>query len=136
MRLHPRHYAANINYISANLPFPELTRVLNELVPPRTRGTKKEPFDKGATGGGVEWMTYAYEKMEFAFLSPFHPDPDSWKTRKEYVFTIDAGSQPVQPKQTPSAPGENDFSSPQAPIELVNIKWNGRQCRQEIGRDE
>jgi hypothetical protein len=43
MRLHPRHYATNINYISANLPFPELTRVLNELVPPRTRGTKKEP---------------------------------------------------------------------------------------------
>jgi len=41
MRLHPRHYASNINYVSANLPFQELTRVLNELVPLRTRGEKR-----------------------------------------------------------------------------------------------
>ena len=33
MRLYPRHYSNNINYVSANLPFPELMRVLNELVP-------------------------------------------------------------------------------------------------------
>jgi hypothetical protein len=41
MRLHPRHYGSNINYISANLPFQELTQVLNELVPVQTRGKKK-----------------------------------------------------------------------------------------------
>ena len=73
-------------------------------------------------------MTYSYENVEFSFLSPFHPDPDSWKTRKEYVFTIDATTRSSQPKQTSSTPSENDFSAPQAPIELVNIKWNGRQC--------
>ena len=82
MRLHPRHYAPNVNYVSASLPFRELTKVLNELVLLRTRGAKKKPFDMGATGGGVEWMTYAYENVEFSFVSSFRPDPNSWKTRK------------------------------------------------------
>jgi hypothetical protein len=129
MRLHPRHYAPNVNYVSANLPFQELTRVLKELVPLRTRGAKKDPFDTGAAGGGVEWMTYAYENVEFSFVSSFRPDPDSWKTRKEFVFTIEPGSVPAQPKPKPSAPSENDFSHSQDLIlELVNIKWKGRQC--------
>jgi hypothetical protein len=129
MRLHPRHYGPNVNYVSANLPFKELTRVLNELVPVRTRGAKKEPFDTGAAGGGAEWMTYAYENVEFSFVSSFRPDPDSWKTRKEFVFTIEPGSAPAQPQPIPSTPSDNDFSSSQGSIiELVNIKWKGRQC--------
>jgi len=129
MRLHPRHYAPNVNYVSANLPFQELTRVLNELVPLGTRGAKKEPFDTGAAGGGVEWMTYAYENVEFSFVSAFRPEPDSLKTRKEFVFTIDPGSVPAQSKRKPSTPSANDFSPSEGLLlELVNIKWQGRPC--------
>ena len=130
MRLHPRHYAANVNYVSANLPFHELTRVLNDLVPLRTRGAKKEPFDTGATGGGVEWMTYAYENVEFSFVAPFRPEPDSPKNRKEFVFTVEPRSVPPQSKSTPSLPSENDFSPSQGLIlELVNIKWKSKPCK-------
>lgn len=50
MRLHPRHFSGNTNHVSPSLPFEELTRVLNQLVPPPTRGAKKEPFDTGAAG--------------------------------------------------------------------------------------
>lgn len=55
MLLHSRPFAPNTNYLSPTLPFQELTSVLNQLIPPRTRGAKKEPFETGAAGGGAEW---------------------------------------------------------------------------------
>lgn len=131
MRLHPRPFAPNANYISPRLPFKELTRVLNQLIPLRTRGAKKEPFDTGAAGGGVEWMTYAYENVEFSFVSSFRPDPDSWKTRKEYVVLVEPSlaRAPVQPKPKNLAPSDNDFSPSQvSSVEIVTIRWNGKQC--------
>lgn len=128
MRLHPRHFAPNTNYVSPSLPFQELMRVLNRLVPVQIRGSKKEPFDVGAAGGKVEWMTYAYEKVQFTFVSPF--DPEAWKTRKEYVFTVQPGT--AQPKPKSSPPAENDFSSSQSlSIELVTINWTNRQCAKQ-----
>src|SRR5688572_10406386 len=85
MWLHPRHFAPNTRFISPTIPFQELKRVLNQLVPPQTRGAKKEPFDTGAAGGGADWMTYAYANVKFSFVSSFRPDPN---TKKEYVLTI------------------------------------------------
>jgi hypothetical protein len=129
MRLHPRHYSADTNYVSASLPSKELMKVLGELVPLRTRGVKKDPFNKGATGGGAEWMIYTYENVEFSFISSFHVDPEVWKKKREFVFTVDPGSMPPPTKQKISTPSENDFSPSEASIiELVNIKWRGRQC--------
>lgn len=101
MRLHPRPYSSKVNFVSAHLPFSELTKVLNELVPLRTRGAKKDPFDTGATGAGAEWRTYEYENVKFSFLSSFRPDPESWKTRKEFVFTIDPDLCLRKPSQNP-----------------------------------
>ena len=129
MKLHPRRFAPNSNKISPSLPFEELTKVLNQLVPPRTRGTKIEPFNTGAAGGGVEWMSYAYQNVEFSFVSSFRPNPDSWKTRKEYVFSVKPDPAPAQLKSKDVAPSDNDFfPSEVSSIEIVNIKWNGRQC--------
>lgn len=53
MRLHPRHYSSSVNYVSANLPFEELTKVLNELVPLRTRGAKKDRLIRAQLVGGL-----------------------------------------------------------------------------------
>ena len=129
MRLYPRHFTGNTNHISPSLPFPELKTVLNQLVPIQTRGAKKEPFDTGAAGGGGEWMFYSYQKVEFYFVSSLQIDADSWKTRKEYVFSIEPSVAPAQPKREDSAPSDNDFDSSRvSSIELVNIRWNGRKC--------
>ena len=133
MRLHPRRFSANVGYISPDLPFQELNGVLNQLVPIHTRGTKKEPFDTGAAGAGVDWMVYAYENVKFTFSASFRPDPDSWKTRKEYVFSIKPEEVVAQPpKATDSAPSDNDFSSIKLfRPELVTIRWNGRECAKQ-----
>lgn len=129
MRLHPQRFGPDTNNISPTLPFQELTRVLNQLVPPRTRGAKTEPFNTGAAGAGVEWMSYAYENVEFSFVSSFRPNPDSWKTRKEYVFSVKTDPAPAQPKSNDAAPSDDDFFPSQVSIiEIVNIKWKGRQC--------
>jgi hypothetical protein len=130
MRLHPRRFSQTRNYLSPNLPFEELNRVLNELVPLQTRGAKKQPFGTGAAGGGADWMSYAYENVKFSFVASFRPDPDSWRTRKEYIFSStsrDAPAQPPKPKD--SVPSENDFASSQPmTTEIVTIIWIGRQC--------
>lgn len=132
MRLHPRHFAPDTNFISPTLPFQELTRVLNELVPLQSRGAKKEPFDTGAAGGGADWITYAYENVKFSFVSSFRPDPDSSKTRKEYVFTIKPTDVPAHPKPKNSTPSDKDFSPIQlSRVELATIKWNGRKCAKQ-----
>jgi hypothetical protein len=133
MRLHPRRFAPNVNYITPNLPFEELKRVLNHLVPLHTRGAKKEPFDTGAAGGGVDWMSYVYENVKFTFGASFRPDPDSWKTRKEYIFSTNPDPAPAQqPKPKNSTPSDNDFSSSRfMSTEIVTIKWNGRQCAKQ-----
>jgi len=55
------------------------------------RGKKNEPFETGAAGGGVEWMSYVYENVELSFVSSFHPEPDSVKKRREYVFFNQTG---------------------------------------------
>jgi hypothetical protein len=133
MRLHPRRFSSTTNYVSAHLPFQELKTVLNELVPLKTRGKKKEPFDTGAAGGGVDWMFYSYENVHFSFMASFRPEPDSWKTRKEYVFSIEPGSPLTQPpKPKDSVPSDNDFSSSQVlSTEIVTIRWTGRQCAKQ-----
>jgi hypothetical protein len=130
VRLHPIPVAPNIDGGSPKLPFEELTRVLNELIPPRSRGAKKEPFDSGATGGGVAWRTYTYENVTFTFSGRFRLDPDSWKTRKEYVFTIKPETVHAQPsKPEDSTPSDDDFSSSKlSTTQLVAIRWKGRQC--------
>lgn len=127
MRLYPRHFSPNTNYIAAILPFKELMNTLNQLVPLPVRGRKKEPFDTGAAGGGAEWMSYDYEHITFSFVSSF--PVDAWKSREEYVFTIDKYSPPAKPQQRDSSPTENDFSSIQLlRVEIVSIRWSGRQC--------
>ena len=133
MRFHPRRFSPNVNYISPSLPFEELKRGLNQLVPPHTRGAKKEPFHTGAAGGGVDWMTYEYENVKFTFGASFRPEPDSWKTRKEYVFSIKPEPAPAEPpKPKDSVPSDNDFSSSKLmSTEIVTITWNGRQCAKQ-----
>ena len=133
VRLHPIPVAPNANDVSRRLPFEELRRVLKELIPPRSRGAKKEPFVTGAAGGGVDWMVYEYENVRFTFSASFRFGPDSWKRRGEYVFTIkpeDVLAQPPKPQD--STPSDDDFpSSKHSMTQLVTIRWNGRECAKQ-----
>lgn len=130
MRLHPRRTAPGVTYLSSQLPFEELQRVLNQLVPLQSRGAKKDPFVSGATGGRAEWMIYSYENVRFTFAASFEVDPDSWKERKTYTFS--GGLVPAEPKKESTIPTENDFS-PSRPgrVEIVTINWSGRRCAEQ-----
>jgi hypothetical protein len=129
MRLYPKRIAPGTNYLSRQLPFAELKVVLNELVPPRTRGPKKESFGLTVTGGGAAWTTYPYQNITFVYISalkitsvPPKPEPYDFPVQ-EFL----SGGKPENP-----LPSDDDFSPSQASsTELVTIRWNGRRCAKQ-----
>jgi hypothetical protein len=127
MRLHPKHFSLDTNYLSKRLPFEELKVALNRLVPPNARGSKKGSFGISATGGGAAWTTYPYEKVTFTFTSSFKVDPDSQKEFKPYTFSVSQSSSDV--KLEDNTPPDDDFSlSHVSSAEIVTIEWSDRKC--------
>ena len=139
IRLLPKSTAPNSGVPFGYLPFEELKGVLHRLAPPRTLGTKKEPFSTTTTGGGAAWTIYRYEKVTFSFAFSFRVDASSeWKTYT-YEFPAseaapDKKASEVPPDKEPTnvAASEDDFSpSRPSKTELVTIKWNARKCTEK-----
>ncbi|HWN07915.1 MAG TPA: hypothetical protein VNO50_01275 [Pyrinomonadaceae bacterium] len=130
MRLYPKRINQETNFVctSCELDFKELKRLLNELVPPKTRGLQNESFGQTATGGPAAWTTYGYEKVSFTFVAPFGPPKyDGTTLRKgQFVFTVPIGP-PAPPKSR--LPTRDDFSTFGSPrTQIVTIRWNDRKC--------
>ena len=127
MLLYPRRIGPNLINLSQTLPFEELQSVLNELVPVKTRGAKRE-HGNTATGGGASWTTYAYEKVTFLFTSSFKVDSKVWTESKPYIFSDQKF--PSTGRSTTSSRSQDDFSvNDIGTAEMVTIKWNERKCR-------
>lgn len=58
MRFYPRRLGLERDYLGSQLLFQELNQVLNEIVPPDSRGSKKDRFGQTSLGGGTAWTTY------------------------------------------------------------------------------
>jgi hypothetical protein len=130
MRLFPKRIDQETNYVckACGFDFKELKVLLNQLVPPTTRGLQNESFGQTATGGPAAWTTYGYEKVTFTFVSPFGPLPyDPTTIRKgEFVFSVPPGP-PENPKSR--LPTEDDFSGSRSAFDqIVTIRWNDRKC--------
>lgn len=128
MRLYPRRLGLKIDYLGSQILFPELNDVLNEMVPPHIRGSKKGGFGLTSSGGGTAWTTYAYENVTFAFIFSYQLDPDISKKAEAAVLTgPDPKGLPL-PQKTP--PSLYDFApSEKLPTEIVTISWNHRSCK-------
>lgn len=127
MRLYPRRLGESTDYLISQLVFPELTDVLNEIVPPRLRGPKKDGFGLTSLGGGTAWTTYAYENVSFTFIFSYKLDPDVLKDANAKVLTgPDPKGVPLLKKTPPSF---DDFpGSENSHTEIVTIRWNHRPC--------
>ena len=129
MRLYPKRIDQKTNFVgkSCELDFKELKVLLNQLVPPNTRGLQNESFGQTETGGPAAWTTYAYENVTFTFVAPFGPfayDPSVIR-KDEFVFSVPLGS-PEKPKSRLAT--DDDFSALSAGDQIVTIRWNDRQC--------
>ena len=125
MQLYPKRVAPNADYLPRQLPFEELKMVLNQLLPPNTRGTKKESFGITDMGGGAAWTTYAYDKVSFIFTFSIKVDPRSSRELESFTFPVDEFLS--RPEKTP--PSDDDFLGSQASkTEVVTINWNDRRC--------
>jgi len=128
MRLYPKRISGNTNYHVEHLPFDDFRRLVDQLVPLNKRGAKKQPFRGGATGGGVQWDTFTYEKVEIIYSASFQFDLDAWKNRKPYVFPEQIALLPEKETETPEKP-EDDFAIyKNADTEIVTITWLDRKC--------
>jgi hypothetical protein len=127
MRLYPKRIAKDANYLYKHLPFEELNKVLNQLVPPPLRGLRNEPFSTTATGGGAAWTTYQYENVTFTFVSAFNATNSPPLKKGEYTFPV--LTSPTDKKQENSEPSDSDFvNSKELRLDVVTIKWNHRRC--------
>jgi len=127
MRLYPRRLGEKTDYLISQLLFPELNEVLNEIVPPHLRGSKKDGFGLTSLGGGTAWTTYEYEDVTFDFVFSYKLDPDVLKRAEARVLTgPDPEGLPVRKKTPPSL---DDFAaSKNSQTEIVTLIWNHRPC--------
>lgn len=127
MRLYPRRLGRETDYLGSELLFPELSQVLNEIVPPHLRGPKKEGFGLTSGGGGTAWTTYEYESVSFAFIFSYNLDPNLLDKLDTYVLTGPDPEGLLPTKKTPPSP--DDFARSQnSKVEIVTITWNHRPC--------
>jgi hypothetical protein len=128
MRLYPRRLGPETDYLISQLLFPELSEVLNELVPPHLRGSKKDGFGQTSLGGGTAWTTYEYDNVSFIFMFSYKLDPDVLeKAKGKVLIGPDPEGLPL-PKKTP--PSLHDFAGSQnSQTEIVTINWIHRPCK-------
>lgn len=125
MRLYPRRLGVETDYLITQLPFTELSQVLNEMVPPHLRGPKKDGFGMTSLGGGTAWTTYDYENVSFAFIFSYKLNPDAIKNAKPLTGP-DPENLPERKKTTPSLA---DFeSSRNLETQIVTLRWIHRSC--------
>jgi len=131
MRLYPRRLGSETDYLGSQLLFPELSQVLNEMLPPQLRGSKKDGFGQTSLGGGTAWTTYEYENVSFSFISSYKLSPDVLEKAKTKVLTgPDPEGLPLRKKTPPSV---DDFAdSKNSQTEIVTIRWNYRPCTSDV----
>lgn len=124
-RLYPKRIALKTEYLAKELPFQELTNVLNRLIPPAQRGSAKEFFGETEIGGGVGWITYPYENVSIVFIFAVKIDPQSLKRIESPTFRVE--DFPVQQNQKITR-SYRDIPFSGDGIEIAIINWTDRKC--------
>lgn len=127
MRFYPRRLGVERDYLGSQLVFHELSQVLNEIVPPHLRGSKKDGFGQTSLGGGTAWTNYEYENVSFSFIFSYKLDQEVMeKAESRVLMGPDPERLPVRKKTQPSL---DDFAdSENSRTEIVTIRWNQRPC--------
>lgn len=125
MRFYPKSFYRNTVYLDHRLRFRELKWILNQIVPPSSRGKRKTSFGLSTLGGGLVSTAYEYEKVTFTFAYTlrFRIDPKALE-QGEFVLLDDF---PVTELPPPPPPSESDFDDT-IEGEVVSLRWNDRTC--------
>jgi hypothetical protein len=124
-RLYPKRISLRTNYLSKELPFQELIKALNRLIPLGQRGAAKEFFGDTELGGGVGWTTYSYENVSIVFIFVARIDPKSLSRVESPSFRGE--DFPVRQDQK-ILPASTDIPYSGDGIEIVKVNWTKRKC--------
>jgi hypothetical protein len=130
-RLYPKRISANTNYFYAKRPSDELEGVLNQLVPPNSRGRKRYgDFAMSEFGGVIVRTTYPFEKVTFTFLLSF--TIKELPKSEEFPALLDGKHLSSEKKAANIVKPGDEFPNASAPDpEIVEIWWKDRKC---VGR--
>ena len=126
MRFHPKRFYRGNVHLGSHLNFPELEWVLNQIVPPSSRGNRKTSYGLSTFGGGLVETEYEYEKVTFTFIDSMRIEIDV-KEVDNYVL-LDGFPLTELPKPPP--PSESDFDKT-INAEIVILRWNDRTCAKD-----
>jgi hypothetical protein len=130
MRFYPKRVGDGSAYVQGNLTIAELKWILNQIVPPSSRGAKKDGFGLGDIGGGIADTHFDYEKVSFNFLSAFDTHlmaENLKKADRETSVLLDDPFDLITLPPPPPPPSESDFDN-SVGTEIVTLSWNDRKC--------
>jgi len=129
MRFYPKRFYRGTIYLGGHLIFPELKWVLNDVVPPSSRGNRKTSYGLSTFAGGMVETDYEYDKVTFTFAYSLRikMDPESLKKSDEFVL-LDGF--PITDLPPPPPPSESDFDGA-IKAEIAILRWNDRTCAQD-----
>lgn len=127
MRFYPKRVGRDAAYLGGKLDSVELKWILNNIVPPASRGNAKSMLGLGNIGGGMADANYEYEKVSFTLAFSFNTNIDPKDLEKGEFVLLDSITADEVPKPTPTPASESDFDRSPTP-EIVILRWNDQTC--------
>lgn len=146
MKLYPKRTSNNTVYLNNIIPYWELEKVLEEIVPSSLRGKE---YLGGFTwvGGGIATTMYIYENVTIDFRSsvkfePFKPQDKQSPVQKPTTLpqkdeTIDIDLQVAERERGNRQKQSDDISNDVVrSAEVVIISWKNRKCPKKPSQNE
>ena len=128
MRFYSKRFEGNTVNLDGHLKSSELKSILNQIVPPSSRGNRKTRFGAGAVGGGSVEAIYEYEKFTFTFVHSLRIRIDVKALEQSDPLLPD--DFPVTELPKPPPPSDSDFDNT-SKAQIVILRWNDRTCGQD-----
>jgi hypothetical protein len=128
MRLYSKRVAPGINYLDDGLDIDETLKFINELIPPDTRGKRKESFGTTSTGGGVAWTHFGYERAAFTFVSTF--EFSKLLDRPDELLSPDWDEKSLAEARREEAlrPDDELICERTGKPKVLEVRWADRKC--------
>ena len=130
MRFYPRHVAANTNIVARDLPLDNFRTAIEQLVPMSVRGARKNiPEDVAwATGGGVIWAIFTFERVRIMYMNSFKVDPDFKLVRGEFKFPLEDIPSEAELAAIAAKPKPPETEFRDSPVVMASVTWTDRKC--------
>lgn len=139
MRFYPKSIAPRVNYLNDWLDMDEVLMIINELIPLKARGSRKDSFGMSSTGGGAVWTNFEYDRVTFTFSSSFRLDKSLDFPSGEFslldrpsdldkLSDVDEKAVEEARQKEVMRPDDELIRERTAKPKVLQVSWTGREC--------